>query len=330
VTAVAGKPTRTPSSTALVAVDGLTVEYRRGRETFEALRGVSLDIHEGETLALVGESGCGKSTFGRTLLRLERATAGEVRYRGVDLLKLRGVELRRTRAELQMVFQDPFSSLNPRRKVVDIVAAPLRHARGMSRAEARAEALTILERVGLGAEAANRRPAEFSGGQRQRIGIARALVSRPRFVVADEPVSALDVSVQAQVVNLLADLADEYLLTVLFISHDLGVVRHVADRVALMYLGQIVEIADRDVFFSGPAHPYGEALLSAVPVVERTRSRERIVLGGDLPDPVHPPAGCLFSTRCPLADEHCRTARPEMRDIAPGRQVRCHYPKGFS
>jgi oligopeptide/dipeptide ABC transporter ATP-binding protein len=230
---------------------------------------------------------------------------------------------------MQMVFQDPFSSLNPRRTVASIVAGPLRHARGLGRRPARERTLAMLDRVGLGAEAAERKPGEFSGGQRQRIGIARALATRPRFVVADEPVSALDVSVQAQVVNLLADLAEEEDLTVLFISHDLGVVRHVADRVALMYLGQIIEVAPRDDFFRGPAHPYGEVLLSAVPTVAGRRGRERIVLGGDLPDPANPPSGCLFQTRCPHVVDHCRKVAPELREIAPGRTVRCHFPKGF-
>ena len=315
--------------TPVFQVTKLRVEYARGRTKVRAVRDVDLEIYEGETLALVGESGCGKSSLGRALLRIEPAASGELRFLGRDTGRLRGAELRRARADMQMVFQDPFSSLNPRRTVASIVAAPLRHARGLGRRPARERALAMLERVGLGSEAADRKPGEFSGGQRQRIGIARALAPRPRFVVADEPVSALDVSIQAQVVNLLADLAEEENLTVLFISHDLGVVRHVADRVALMYLGQIIEVAPRDDFFGGPAHPYGEALLSAVPTVAESRGRERIVLSGDLPDPADPPSGCLFQTRCPDVVGHCREVVPELRAIAPGRTVRCHFPKGF-
>lgn len=306
---------------------GLRVEYRSGAGRVRALRDVDLDLFEGETLALVGESGCGKSTLGRTILRMEDTVAGSIEFRGEDLAEARGAHLRHLRADMQMVFQDPYSSLNARRRVVDLVAEPLRFARHLDRRLARAKAAEMLERVGLAPEAAERKPAEFSGGQRQRIGIARALAPSPRLVVADEPVSALDVSVQAQVVNLLADLAEEQNLTVLFISHDLGVVRHVADRVALMYLGEIVEIATRDDFFAAPAHPYGEALLSAVPVVERARTRERIVLQGDLPDPTNPPPGCLFSTRCPVATDRCRSEAPALRDIGGGRTVRCHFPR---
>jgi oligopeptide transport system ATP-binding protein len=314
--------------TPVFQVTKLRVEYARGRTKVRAVRDVDLEIYQGETLALVGESGCGKSSLGRALLRIEPAARGELRFLGRDIGQLRGAELRHARADMQMIFQDPFSSLNPRRTVASIVAAPLRHSRGLGRLGARERALAVLERVGLGAEAADRKPGEFSGGQRQRIGIARALAPRPRFVVADEPVSALDVSIQAQVVNLLADLAEEEGLTVLFISHDLGVVRHVADRVALMYLGQIVEVAPRDGFFAAPAHPYGEALLSAVPTVEGNRGRERILLSGDLPDPANPPGGCLFQTRCPHVVDQCRRVAPELREIAPGRAVRCHFPRG--
>jgi oligopeptide transport system ATP-binding protein len=315
--------------TPVFQVTGLRVEYAHGGTRVLAVRDVDLEIYPGETLALVGESGCGKSSLGRALLRIEPAASGELRFLGRDIGRLHGAELRRVRADMQMVFQDPFSSLNPRRTVAGIVADPLRHARGLSRGPARERAMALLDRVGLGAEAADRKPGEFSGGQRQRIGIARALAPRPRFVVADEPVSALDVSIQAQVVNLLADLAEEDGLTVLFISHDLGVVRHVADRVALMYLGQIIELAPTDGFFDGPAHPYGEALLSAVPTVADSGGRERIVLSGDPPDPANPPGGCLFHTRCRDVVDHCRKVAPELREIAPGRTVRCHFPKGF-
>ncbi len=226
-----------------------------------------------------------------------------------------------------MVFQDPFGSLNPRRRIADIVAEPLLRARGVAKAEARAIVDDLLDQVGLGRDAGGRRPHEFSGGQRQRIGIARALAPSPRFVVADEPVSALDVSIQAQVINLLADLIRERGLTMLFISHDLGVVRHIADRVAVMYLGQIIEVAPRDDFFARPAHPYGEALLSSVPALSaQPPARERIELTGELPDPASPPAGCTFHTRCRYAVERCRTSAPELRPLGDGREVRCHLP----
>jgi oligopeptide/dipeptide ABC transporter ATP-binding protein len=308
--------------TPLLEVTGLRVDFGRTR----AVRDVDLEIFEGETLGLVGESGCGKSTLGRTLVRAIDPTRGTIRYRGLDITRLSGTAFRSTRAELQMVFQDPFGSLNPRRRVADIVADPLRHARGVSRAGARPVVDELLERVGLGAEAGARRPHEFSGGQRQRIGIARALAPSPKFIVADEPVSALDVSIQAQVINLLADLIRDRGLTLLFISHDLGVVRHIADRIAVMYLGQIIEVASRDAFFTGPAHPYGEALLSSVPTVDRRPRRERIELAGEPPDPADPPAGCAFHTRCRYAIDICRVDAPALRPVAEGRLVRCHLP----
>ncbi|MFI6691147.1 ABC transporter ATP-binding protein [Streptomyces sp. NPDC050433] len=314
--------------TPLIRAEKLRVEYRGrvGGGKVRALRDVDLEIIEGETLGLVGESGCGKSTLGRALLRVVEPTAGTIEFLGLNITTLRGTRLRRTRADMQMVFQDPFGSLNPRRRIADIVAEPLLRVRGASRAEADRTVAELLERVGLGGEAGARRPHEFSGGQRQRIGIARALASSPRFVVADEPVSALDVSIQAQVLNLLSDLLRERGLTMLFISHDLGVVRHIADRVAVMYLGQIVEIASRDDFFSGPAHPYSSALLSSVPSLRPSGRRDRQVLEGDLPDPANPPDGCLFQTRCPFADETCRTRMPELTEFVPGRSVRCHKP----
>ncbi|MFD9325245.1 ABC transporter ATP-binding protein [Streptomyces sp. NBC_00564] len=312
---------------ALVKARGLRVEYPgRAGGRVRALRDIDLDILQGETLGLVGESGCGKSTLGRALLRVIEPTSGRIEFGGLDLTRLRGRGLRRTRAELAMVFQDPFGSLNPRRRIADIVAEPLLRARGATRAEAAKAVAELLDLVGLGAEAGRRRPHEFSGGQRQRIGIARALASSPQFVVADEAVSALDVSIQAQVLNLLSDLVRDRGLTMLFISHDLGVVRHIADRIAVMYLGQIVEIASRDAFFSGPAHPYSGALLSSVPVLRPGAPREQRVLEGELPDPANPPEGCLFRTRCPVATEECRISRPELREIAPGRSVRCHLP----
>ncbi|WP_416957236.1 ABC transporter ATP-binding protein [Streptomyces sp. Agncl-13] len=312
---------------ALIQARELRVEYPgRAGGRVRALRDVDLDILQGETLGLVGESGCGKSTLGRALLRVIEPASGRIEFDGTDLVRLRGRQLRRTRAELQMVFQDPFGSLNPRRRIADIVAEPLLRARGATRAEAAKAVAELLDLVGLGAEAGARRPHEFSGGQRQRIGIARALASSPQFVVADEAVSALDVSIQAQVLNLLSDLVRDRGLTMLFISHDLGVVRHIADRIAVMYLGQIVEVASRDAFFDAPAHPYSRALLSSVPVLRPGETREQQVLEGELPDPANPPEGCLFRTRCPIATERCRTSVPELREIAPGRSVRCHLP----
>ncbi|GAB7037283.1 MULTISPECIES: ABC transporter ATP-binding protein [Catenuloplanes] len=315
----------TPKPTPLLELSKLRVEFNgsAGRKV-RAVRDVDLQIYEGETLGLVGESGCGKSTLGRAMLRITEPTAGAINYLGLDITRLRGTVFRRTRADLQMVFQDPFGSLNPRRTIADIVAEPMLRARGMSRADARTAVDALLEQVGLGREAGARRPHEFSGGQRQRIGIARALAPSPRFVVADEPVSALDVSIQAQVINLLTDLIRERGLTMLFISHDLGVVRHIADRIAVMYLGQIIEIASRDDFFAGPAHPYGEALLSSVPSLGS--ARERIELAGELPDPAAPPPGCTFHTRCRYAIDRCTVEAPELREVAPGRQVRCHLP----
>ncbi|SEE99815.1 oligopeptide transport system ATP-binding protein [Streptomyces sp. 3213] len=312
---------------ALIQARELRVEYPgRAGGRVRALRDVDLDILQGETLGLVGESGCGKSTLGRALLRVIEPASGRIEFDGTDLTRLRGRQLRRTRAELQMVFQDPFGSLNPRRRIADIVAEPLLRARGATRAEATKTVAELLDLVGLGAEVGGRRPHEFSGGQRQRIGIARALASSPQFVVADEAVSALDVSIQAQVLNLLSDLVRDRGLTMLFISHDLGVVRHIADRIAVMYLGQIIEIATRDAFFAAPAHPYSRALLSSVPVLRPGEKREQEVLEGELPDPANPPEGCLFRTRCPIATEECRTTAPELREITPSRSVRCHLP----
>ncbi|QSB15892.1 ATP-binding cassette domain-containing protein [Natronosporangium hydrolyticum] len=315
------------SAVPLLQVSGLSVAYSgRGGPPVQAVRDVDLEIVEGETVGLVGESGCGKSTLGRAILRITEPTAGSIKLLGLELTSLRGRLLRRARADLQMVFQDPFSSLNPRRRIADIIAEPLLRGRGASRAEAAETVAGLLELVGLDRDAGRRRPHEFSGGQRQRIGIARALAPSPRFIVADEPVSALDVSIQAQVVNLLADLAQERGLTMVFISHDLGVVRHLADRVAVMYLGEIIELASRDTFFAGPAHPYSEALLSAVPTPERRPDRERIVLAGELPDPAYPPPGCLFHTRCQYAIPRCRSEPPLLRQIQRGRMVRCHLP----
>ncbi|GAB6902754.1 ABC transporter ATP-binding protein [Kineosporia succinea] len=311
----------------LLQLTGLRVEYSRpGGQKVRAVRDVDLVIAEGETLGLVGESGCGKSSLGRAVLRAIEPQAGRIDFLGLDITHLKGAPLRRVWADLQMIFQDPFGSLNPRRKVVDIIAEPVVRARGATRQEAEERAGELLEKVGLGRDAGQRRPREFSGGQRQRIAIARALAPSPRFVVADEPVSALDVSIQAQVVNLLADLTETSNLTCLFISHDLGVVRQLADRVAVMYLGQIIEIAERDRFFAGPAHPYSSALLASVPRVTAVAEPKAAQLQGDPPDPADPPAGCLFSTRCPAATELCRTEQPVLRELGPGHDVRCHFP----
>ncbi|MCC9311783.1 ATP-binding cassette domain-containing protein [Kitasatospora sp. RB6PN24] len=298
---------------------------RRQAGHITAVDGVSLDVGPGETLGLVGESGCGKSTVAKLLTRLERPTSGSIHFAGRDLAGLDETALRPVRRDLQMVFQDPFSSLNPRHTVRQILAGPYRY-QGL---EPDQPAEELLARVGLRPEHADRHPHEFSGGQAQRIGIARALALNPKLVVCDEPVSALDVSVQAQILNLLRDLQEQYGLSYLFIAHDLGAVRHISTRIAVMYLGSIVETADRDALFAHPAHPYTRALLSAVPLPDPDleASRERIVLHGDLPSPLDPPGGCRFRTRCPKPDELCAAERPRLRTIAPGRQVACHYPE---
>ena len=293
----------------------------------KAVDGVSFSVNEQETLGIVGESGCGKTTLGRTLLRLIPATGGSISFKGEDVLAARKDRLRDLRAQLQIVFQDPYASLNPRMPVNDIVSEPLR-IHGMSKAEARNKASDFLESVGLLPEHGNRYPHEFSGGQRQRIGIARSLALNPSLIVLDEPVSALDVSVQAQVVNLLEDLQEEYNLTYLFIAHDLSVVRHISDRVAVMYLGRFVEMATAADIYTQPAHPYTQSLLSAVPVPDPDveQARQRIVLTGDVPSPSNPPSGCRFRTRCPIAVERCTDEVPVLADIGGGHQVACHFP----
>ncbi len=292
----------------------------------KAVDGVSFDIAEGETLGLVGESGCGKSTCGRALLRLYDITAGSIRIAGREIGDVPQSELRPLRPAMQMVFQDPQASLNPRMTVAAIIGEPLDEHTRMGRAEKLAKIYELMDAVGLNRTFANRYPHAFSGGQRQRIGIARALALNPKFIVCDEPIAALDVSIQAQVVNLLEELQDRFGLTYLFISHDLSMVRHIADRVAVMYLGRIVEIGHREALYADPLHPYTQALLSAVPEPDPDveGARTRVILQGDVPSPANPPAGCNFSTRCPRVMDICRTVDPVMAEVAPARFAACH------
>jgi oligopeptide/dipeptide ABC transporter ATP-binding protein len=299
-----------------------------GGEVVHAVDGVSLEVRSGETLGIVGESGCGKSTLGRLLVRLHEPTSGTLLFGGTDITVLSRRGLRPLRREMQMIFQDPYASLNPRKSVEQILEDPFRIHHGLSRAETRLRVRTLLEVVGLSPDHANRYPHEFSGGQRQRIGVARALALNPKLIVADEPVSALDVSIQAQVINLLEDLQDEFDLTYVFIAHDLGVVHHVSDRIAVMYLGVVVEIGPSDALFLAPIHPYSEALLSAIPAIEADDEelRERIVLEGEVPSPVSPPTGCRFHPRCRYATDICSVERPPLADFGNGRFAACHNP----
>ena len=289
-----------------------------------AVDGVSFDIQAGETLCLVGESGCGKSTVGKTILRLQEPTAGQIWLGGTEVTTLSEEQMRAHRRQVQMVFQDPYSSLNPRMRVGQIIAEPLENFDIAHGAEKDRQVLALLDKVGLRQDAVERFPFEFSGGQRQRLGIARALALNPRLIVADEPVSALDVSVQAQVLNLLMDLQEEFGLSYLFVSHDLAVVEHIGHRIAVMYLGRIVELAPRERIFAQPQHPYTEALMAAAPIAAPKARSARLVIEGDVPSPINPPPGCHFHTRCPHAEARCRVDAPPLQEIAPGHVVACH------
>lgn len=298
--------------------------FKRTIGNVKAVDDVSFAIRKGETLGLVGESGCGKSTAGRTILRLMKPTGGEILFEGKDITRLSGSKLQKARRDFQMVFQDPYASLNPTQMVGDIIAEPILNYEKRNKKELEQEIKTLLKRVGLPEEAYYKYAHEFSGGQRQRIGIARALALHPKLIVADEPVSALDVSVQSQVLNLLKELQIEFDLTYLFIAHDLSVVKHMSDRIGVMYLGNLVELASNKDLYKEPLHPYTQALISAIPEPNPAKRKERIVLKGDVPSPQNPPAGCPFHTRCPVAMEICSQEKPALAEVRPGHQVACH------
>ncbi|HEX3724296.1 MAG TPA: dipeptide ABC transporter ATP-binding protein [Nitrolancea sp.] len=303
--------------------------FQRKVGAVQAVDGLSFQVTKGETLGLVGESGCGKSTCGRAILQLYKPTGGSVVFQGKDLTKLDGGEMRKMRRHLQMIFQDPYASLNPRMTVGSIISEPMQIHNLVPKRQRNERVQELLQTVGLNPYFANRYPHEFSGGQRQRIGVARALAANPAFIVADEPVSALDVSIQAQIINLLEELQEQFGLTYLFIAHDLSVVRHISDRVAVMYLGKMMELADRNSIYDDPLHPYTKALLSAVPVPDPVieKKRERIILTGDVPSPINPPSGCHFHTRCPYAMDVCKKIEPRFVDQGGGHYVACHlYP----
>ncbi len=313
----------------LVEVEHLKKFFHVGHGlTLKAVNDISLRIQAGETLGMVGESGCGKSTAGRTMLRLYEPTAGTMKYKGTNIYALSSSKMKALRREIQMIFQDPYASLNPRMTITDTIGEALDiHSLAGSRTERKKRVEELLDLVGLNPDHATRYPHEFSGGQRQRIGIARALAVNPKFIICDEPISALDVSIQAQVVNLLQDLQRKLGLTYLFIAHDLSMVKHISDRVAVMYLGKMVELAPSEEVYANPLHPYTQALLSAIPIPdpEIEAARERIVLSGDIPSPISPPSGCHFRTRCPAATEKCASVEPEFAEIRPGHWAACHY-----
>ncbi|NLP47109.1 MAG: dipeptide ABC transporter ATP-binding protein [Epulopiscium sp.] len=314
----------------LISVRNLKKHFDVGEGMLKAVDGISFDIHEGETFGLVGESGCGKSTAGRTMIRLYEPTEGELLFNGQNVYELSSREMKEVRKNFQMIFQDPYACLNPRMTVEDIVAEPLDiHKICHSKKERRKRVMELLELVGLGKEHAMRFPHEFSGGQRQRVGIARALALNPKFIVCDEPISALDVSIQAQVVNLLKDLQAKLGLTYLFIAHDLSMVRYISDRVAVMYLGHIMELADSEELYNTPLHPYTKALLSAIPIPnpKEQRNRHRIMLEGDVPSPINPPQGCRFVDRCMYATDICRQKTPRLEEVKTGHHVACHLVK---
>ncbi|MER7194927.1 ABC transporter ATP-binding protein [Streptomyces flaveolus] len=323
----------------LLKVEGLQKHFpihrgvlRRQAGAVKAVDGIDFEVRKGETLGVVGESGCGKSTMGRVITRLQDPTGGSIHFEGKDITRLNTAGMRPLRRDIQMIFQDPYGSLNPRHTIGGIVSAPFRLQGVEPEGGVKKEVQRLLELVGLSPEHYNRYPHEFSGGQRQRIGIARALALKPKLVVADEPVSALDVSIQAQVVNLMDDLQKELGLTYVIIAHDLSVVRHVSDRIAVMYLGKIVELADRTSLYEAPMHPYTKALMSAVPVPDPKRrgaKSERILLRGDVPSPISPPSGCRFHTRCWKATQICKTTEPPLKELRPGQQVACHHPENF-
>jgi peptide/nickel transport system ATP-binding protein len=302
--------------------------FSKEKQYLRAVDGIDLKVKAGETLGIVGESGCGKSTTGNVILRLLEATEGQIIFDGVDLSQLSEEEMRKKRVDIQMIFQDPFSSLNPRMRVFDLIAEPLRTHKVASGKELEERVYELMNVVGLDISYARRFPHEFSGGQRQRIGIARALALKPKMIICDEPVSALDVSIQSQILNLLAKLQKEFNLTYLFIAHGLPAVKHISDRIAVMYLGKVVELATKEQLFSKPMHPYTEGLLAAVPIPDPTlrEKKQHILLEGDMPSPANPPLGCRFHTRCPYADDKCKQQEPELIEKEPGHMVACHYP----